>query len=124
MRHVNSKQPLDDDLLPTEPRKVLLAIVLTIAFFGVYIWWRSERSSFRPTTIRVFADVDSSWLQNEERTCVTLPGANGRVETVKCEVNHDFHNIPIKFWGSVDRNQVSSWNCRREGDDFVCRARD
>jgi hypothetical protein len=28
------------------------------------------------------------------------------------------------FSGSVDRDTVSDWKCRREGDEFVCRAID
>ena len=28
----------------------------------------------------------------------------------------------VKFWGGIDRNTISFWRCRREGDAFVCRA--
>jgi hypothetical protein len=36
----------------------------------------------------------------------------------------DGNNIPVTFWGEVDRNTVSDWKCRRENDRFVCRATD
>jgi hypothetical protein len=55
----------------------------------------AELSSYWPTTIRVDTDMDSFWL-----------------------------NIPVQFWGGVDRNTVSNWKCRREKDDFICRAID
>ena len=84
----------------------------------------AKLSSYWPTTVRVDTDMDSFWLQGEERTCQTYPDGNGRVSVVACNDSgsHRNHNIPVKFWGGVDRNTVSSWRCRREGDDFVCRA--
>jgi hypothetical protein len=86
----------------------------------------AQASSYWSTTLRVDTDIDSSWLNNEERTCQTYPGEKGRVSVVACNasVSHRTHNIPVKFWGGVDRNTVSNWKCRREGDDFVCRAID
>jgi hypothetical protein len=86
----------------------------------------AELSSYWPTTIRVDTDMDSFWLRSEERTCKTYPDSNGRVSIVACNAtgSHRDHNIPVKFWGAVDRNTVSEWKCRREGDDFVCRALD
>jgi hypothetical protein len=83
-------------------------------------------SSYWPTTVRVETDMDSFWLNGEERTCLTTPGANGRVAIVTCNDSdsHRTHNIPVKFWGGVERNRVSSWRCRREGDYFVRRALD
>lgn len=85
-----------------------------------------EVYSYWPTTLRVDTDMDSFWLNNEERTCTTSPDDKGRVARVNCSPNtsHQDHSIPVKFWGSVDRNTVSEWKCRREGDDFVCRAID
>jgi hypothetical protein len=82
--------------------------------------------SYWPTTLRVDTDMDSFWLNNEERTCTTSPDAKGRVARVNCSANasHQDHSIPVKFWGGVDRNTVSDWKCRREGDEFVCRAID
>lgn len=82
--------------------------------------------SYWPTTVRVETDMDSFWLNNEERTCQTVPDDNGRVARVTCNSSpsHQTHNIPVKFWGGVDRNTVSDWKCRREGDEFVCRATD
>jgi hypothetical protein len=84
----------------------------------------AQSSSYWPTTIRVDTDMDSFWLNNEERTCQTFPDQNGRVSVVACNSsgNHRAHNIPVKFWGGVKRNTVSDWKCRREGEDFVCRA--
>jgi hypothetical protein len=84
----------------------------------------AEVSSYWPTTIRVNTDMDSFWLVNEERTCQTYPDEKGRVADVSCSVSrsHGEHNIPVKFWGGVDRNTVSDWRCRRESDEFVCRA--
>ena len=81
-------------------------------------------SSYWPTTIRVDTDMDSFWLNNEERTCQTFPDEKGRVSVVACTStgSHREHNIPVKFWGSIDRNTVSDWKCRREDNDFVCRA--
>ena len=83
-------------------------------------------SSYWPTTVRVDTDMDSFWLNAEERTCMTTSGAKGRVAAVTCNDfgSHQTHNIPVKFWGGVDRNVGSSWQCRREGDDFACRAID
>ncbi len=86
----------------------------------------AQSSSYWPTTLRVDTDINSSWLPDEERTCQTYPDANGRVSSVSCEpgrTRHD-HNIPVRFWGGVDRNTVSDWKCRRESDQFVCRAID
>ena len=82
--------------------------------------------SYWPTTLRVDADMDSFWLKGEERTCQTYPDAKGRVAIVACNLtgSHRDHNIPVKFWGGVDRHVISGWKCRREGDDFVCRAID
>lgn len=86
--------------------------------------------SYWSTTLRVDTDMDSFWLPDEERTCQTSPGADGRVAIVACnpEGTHKQHNIPVKFWGGVDRNTVSDWKCRREkdlfADQFVCRAID
>src|ERR1039458_26526 len=86
----------------------------------------AQLSSFWPTTLRVDTDMDSFWLNNEERTCTTSPDDKGRVARVNCSANasHQDHSIPVKFWGSVDRDTVSDWKCRREGDEFVCRAID
>ncbi len=85
----------------------------------------AEVYSYWPTTVRVETDADSSWLVNEERTCQTHPDKKGRVALVVCNPGlNQLHNIPIKFWGGVDRNKVSDWKCRREGDGFACRASD
>jgi hypothetical protein len=86
----------------------------------------AELSSYWSTTIRVDTDMDSFWLNNEERTCQTFPDAKGRVATVSCNSSpsHKEHNIPVQFWGGVDRHTISDWKCRREKDDFVCRAID
>ena len=82
--------------------------------------------SYWPTTIRVDTDMDTFWLANEERTCQTYPDDKGRVAIVACNAagSHRDHNIPVKFWGGVERNAISNWKCRREGDEFVCRAID
>jgi hypothetical protein len=84
----------------------------------------SSLDSYWPTTIRVDTDMDSFWLLNEERVCQTYIDDKGKVSVVSCNAtgSHRDHNIPVKFWGSVDRNTVSSWKCRRESDEFVCRA--
>ena len=86
----------------------------------------AKLSSYWPATVRVDTDMDSFWLPKEERTCQTYPGDEGRVAVVACngEGSHRDHNIPVKFWGGVDRNTVSDWKCRREGEEFVCRAID
>jgi hypothetical protein len=85
---------------------------------GIFSYW--------PTTIRVDTDMDSFWLNNEERTCQTYPDSKGRIAAVVCNPSgsHHDHNIPVKFWGGVNRNAVTDWNCRRENDEFVCRATD
>lgn len=82
--------------------------------------------SYWPTTIRIDTDMDSSWLPDEERTCQTYPDDKGRIAIVACTSggSHREHNIPVRFWGGVDRNKVSDWKCRRESDQFVCRAID
>jgi hypothetical protein len=74
--------------------------------------------------LRLGTDMDSTWLPNEERTCQTHPDEKGRVAIVACSTSgsRPYHNIPVKFWGGVDRNSVSDWKRRREGDQFVCRA--
>jgi hypothetical protein len=86
----------------------------------------AELLSYWPTTLRVNTDINSFWLDKEERTCQTYPDGNGRVAVVACDTSgsHRDHNIPVQFWGGVDRNAISSWKCRREGDNFVCRAID
>jgi len=86
----------------------------------------AELASYWPTTLRVDTDMDSFWLPSEERTCQTYPDDKGRIVTVACNAtgSHRDHNIPVKFWGGVDRNTVSDWKCRRESDEFVCRAMD
>jgi TPR repeat protein len=84
--------------------------------------------SYWSTTIRVDADMDSFWLPDEERTCKTYPDDKGRVSVVACNASgtHRDHNIPVTFWGDLDRNIISDWKCRREKgifkDEFVCRA--
>ena len=81
--------------------------------------------SYWPTTVRVDSDMDSFWLNNEERVCQTYPDSKGRGAVVACSSgSHRDHNIPVRFWGGVDRNDVSDWKCRRESDQFVCRAID
>jgi DNA-binding response OmpR family regulator len=84
----------------------------------------AELSSYWPTTLRVDTDMDSFWLNNEERVCKTYPNDKGRVSVVACNEtgNHRIRNIPVTFWGGVDRKTVSEWKCRRERDDFACRA--
>jgi hypothetical protein len=86
----------------------------------------AKMSSYWATSIRVDTDMDSSWLKDEERFCQTYPDEKGRVSVVACNErgSHSSHNIPVTFWGGVDRNTVSNWKCRREGDAFVCRAID
>jgi hypothetical protein len=86
----------------------------------------AQNYSYWPTTLRVDTDMDSFWLNNEERTCTTFPDDKGRVARVDCSANgsHQNHSIPVRFWGGVDRDVVSNWKCRREGDGFVCRAID
>ena len=85
----------------------------------------AEIDSYWSTTLRVDTDMDSFWLPEEERTCQTYPDQKGRVATVLCNSKgHANHNIPVKFWGGVDRNTTSNWKCRRESDGFVCRAID
>ena len=86
--------------------------------------------SYWPTTVRVEADINQSWLNHEERVCTSYPSAEGRVDRVICNpdaynTGHNrLHDIPITFWGGVDRGHRSNWRCRREGDDFVCWAID
>lgn len=89
----------------------------------------AQNYSYWSTTIRVDTDMDSFWLPDEERNCQTFPDSKGRVATVLCDATaHANHNIPVKFWGGVDRDTVSDWKCRREkdifSDEFVCRAID
>ncbi|HTA24894.1 MAG TPA: hypothetical protein VK763_15280 [Terriglobales bacterium] len=86
----------------------------------------AELYSYWPTTLRVDTDMNSFWLNNEERTCQTYPNGQGQVAVVACETSgsHRDHNIPVKFWGGVDRSTISNWKCRRESDAFVCRAVD
>ena len=86
----------------------------------------AQTSSYWPTTLRVDTDMDSSWLPDEERTCQTYPDDKGKVSVVGCNAtgSHRDHNIPVKFWGGLERNTTSDWKCRREGDEFVCRAVD
>jgi hypothetical protein len=74
--------------------------------------------------------MDSSWLPDEERTCHSHTDENGRINNVSCnQLTASYaHNIPVKFWGSVNRNIETDWKCRREksllSDEFVCRAID
>jgi hypothetical protein len=113
-----------------------------MSFDGGKNWWKddgrcaeqlqrkrdsdAQLSSYWSTTLRVNTDMDSFWLPGEERTCQTYPGEKGRVATVACTSTgtRQDHNIPVKFWGGVERNTISDWKCRREGDEFVCRALD
>jgi len=112
-----------------------------VSFDGGKYWWKDDRrcierlqkkrdedaqiSSYWPTTMRVNTDMDSFWLPSEERTCQTFPDEKGTVAIVICgSTAHANHNIPVKFWGGVDRNTVSDWKCRRETEEFVCRAID
>lgn len=87
----------------------------------------AEISSYWATTLRVDTNMDSSWLPNEERTCRTTPDSKGRVAVVICgAASKATHNIPVTFWGGVDRNVASDRRCRREkgilSDNLVCRA--
>jgi hypothetical protein len=117
-----------------------------VSFDDGHFWWKddgrcatregqrkrdqdAQLHSYWSTTIRVDTDMNSSWLPDEERTCQTYPDDKGRVATVTCEATpHETHNIPVQFWGGVDRNTVSSWKCRRDkdvlDDRFVCKAID
>ncbi len=116
-----------------------------VSFDNGMFWWRddgrceqrmqkrrdeeAQLKSYWPTTVRVNTDMDTFWLPDEERNCQTYPDTEGKVATVLCDSKaHANHNIPVKFWGGVDRNTVSDWNCRREkdllADEFVCRAID
>jgi hypothetical protein len=113
-----------------------------MSFNGGNDWWKDDGRcagqlqrtrdsdaqiySYWPTTLRVSTDIDSFWLPGEERTCQTYPDNKGKVATVACTSTgtHQDHNIPVKFWGGVERNTISDWKCRREGDEFVCRAID
>jgi hypothetical protein len=86
-------------------------------------------SSYWSKNIRVDTDMNSSWLPDEERVCQTYPDPKGKVSTVRCSTGEGAnHNIPVDFWGGVNRNTVSNWKCRREksllDDRFVCRAID
>jgi hypothetical protein len=90
----------------------------------------AEISSYLSTTIRVDTDMDSFWLPDEERICQSYPDDKGKVSVIGCNPTgtHRDHNIPVKFWGGVERNTISDWKCRREkdllSDEFVCRAID
>jgi len=90
----------------------------------------AEISSYLSTTIRVDTDMDSFWLPDEERICQSYPDDKGKVSVIGCNPTgtHRDHNIPVKFWGGVERNTTSDWKCRREkdllSDEFVCRAID
>ncbi|MGA3081513.1 MAG: tetratricopeptide repeat protein [Terracidiphilus sp.] len=87
-----------------------------------------ELHSYWSTTVRVDTDMDSIWLPDEERTCKTYPDDKGKVAIVACNISgsHRDHNIPVTFWGDIERNMISDWRCRREKnifkDEFVCRA--
>jgi hypothetical protein len=113
-----------------------------ISFDGRQTWWfddgrcalqlqkkrdsDAEVSSYWSTTLRVDTDMNSSWLPDEERTCRTYPDEKGRVASIVCGEtgSHPNHNIPVKFWGGIDRGAVSNWKCTRTSDGFVCRAID
>ena len=90
----------------------------------------AQISSYWSTTLRVDTDMNSSWLPEEQRVCQTYPDAKGRVSSVRCSTSSEraTHNIPVVFWGGVNRNTVSDWKCTREKglseDRFVCRAID
>lgn len=85
----------------------------------------AEFSSYIPTKLRVDTDMNSFWLDQEERTCQSYPGGDKRVSYVSCNPSAtETHNIPVTFWGGVDRGKTSSWKCRRDGDKFICRAID
>ena len=100
-----------------------ILLVFALVWIGIAVL---ENPSFHSTTLRVDTDIDEFWLNGEERVCQTYPDGKGRVATVACNPTSSRRdrNIPVKFWGSVDRNAVSDWNCRRQGDYFVCRAID
>jgi hypothetical protein len=91
---------------------------------------KAKLYSYWSTKVRVDTDMDLSWLPDEERTCRTVPDGTGRVATVTCDPSrqHVTRNIPVEFWGGVDRNTVSNWKCRREksllSDSFICKAID
>ena len=85
----------------------------------------AELSSYWPTTLRVDTDMNSSWLDQEERACLSEPDENGRIAAVISDgTRGNNHNIAVRFWGGVERGIISDWKCRREGDRFVCRATD
>lgn len=116
-----------------------------VSFDGGTYWWKDDGRcaakqqakkdedaqiySYWSTVVRVNSDMDSSWLADEERTCKTYPDEKGKVATVSCNATSPTdHNIPVTFWGGVNRNTISDWKCRREkdflDDRFVCRAVD
>jgi hypothetical protein len=116
--------------------RALLYLLLCLAGIAAIIWLEGLKRgdpkpfdfihSYWPTTIRVDTDMDSSWLRDEERSCQTTPNDKGRVTVVACNASgsHRDHNIPVTFWGDPDRNTISDWKCRRESEEFVCRAVD
>jgi hypothetical protein len=81
-------------------------------------------SSYWPTALQVRTDMNSLWLDQEERTCASYPDKSGRVAVIHCDSSEhsDAHNIVVTFWGSVERGKSSDWKCRKQSEKFVCRA--
>lgn len=86
----------------------------------------AHNSSYFPTTLRVDTDIDSSWLPNEQRDCISYPDGTGQIATVTCNGDNTRHphNIPIKFWGGVKRNVASDWKCTLTDSEVVYKAVD
>jgi hypothetical protein len=111
--------------------KAIAILIVTLAVFGVlFVAYESLRpfSSYWPTTVRVQTNMDSLWLDQEEKTCVSYPDNEGKIAVVHCgssdSSKSDSHNIPVTFWGSIDRGKSSDWKCQKESEKFVCRATD
>lgn len=89
-----------------------------------------DAKNYRSTTIRVNTDMNQGWLNEERRNCTSYPNDRGRVSTLSCSDNltRADRNIPVTFWGKVDRGHPSIWKCERQknllDDRFVCWALD
>ena len=108
-----------------------LDFFIIVACLGLLVWLGGLSPTLRrywPTTIRVDTDMDSSWLQDEERTCQAYPDGEGNISVVACNPSgsHRDHNIPVTFWGDPDTYIVNKCRCRKEnsilGNEFACRA--
>jgi hypothetical protein len=133
MNRVLKKQWRSKELLERdnkELRQVFARIFVVAALIavGCLVWNLVTGSGLFYHIERVITDMNASWLEGEQKSCLYLKMPQEELGTISCsrEVGPAFHNIPVKFSGMGPtqeelKNPIKAeWKCIREGDRFSC----